>query len=687
MLAVLSLTFLSLAAEPDVPSDGAQISGQPAAQWLAAFVAEDAEKRELRLSRAVEDLPIEGIPADLLPVLSGWLRDSDPEVRIGTLRLLRFAGESKPDLRPILIERMKDEHPRVRIHAAAAELWRAPFRADPAVDILVGQAQAPDAAVRIEAFQLVSELAARDPRLVDVLLAHCSNAEVVFRSTAIQGLARARDPRAVQALKAAIGDPEDWIRGIAAQALVRLGEVSDEVLEALLSCARSRESQVRDVALLSLCELPNDRAQMGLSALVEGLLGDETSSSTRARVARRIGELGADGYDVPEAEPGLVRLAADPEPSARAAAAFAIGRVGLSVEVVLKTLEPLLIDIEPQPRRQALESLQAAGEEVFRLLPRLRTLLESTDDPTREWAVRIIAQTGEKARECSSALQQRLADPVPAVRLWAVYALRGLGPDSRAALKEFVRLLREDPESTVRVEAARALAALGDLAAGAVDAVVAALADPDLEVRLWALFTLGEIGAANDSVRAVLEKAAKSDEPREAEEARKSLEKLFKQKLRTQNRRLRQVRPASAFSSSERSSSSVEKPCRSTRSRVFGERLERWTTWESTREFAANGSVEGTSILRKRLRRAASIQPGFISSVSSSSAVTAVLRWRQPCTAIGVTRWPDPPAIDENCSAPSRLVRVESPTKSSRPTCRTSPPSSVPGSWIRISGR
>jgi hypothetical protein len=133
---------------------------------------------------------------------------------------------------------------------------------------------------------------------------------------------------------------------------------------------------------------------------------------------------------------------------------------------------------------------------------------------------------GPAAKPAISALTARLADPAVNVRVWSAYALRSIGSESLPALPELVKLLTNDLEAKVRVEAARAIAVFGPLAGSAVEALLRTSTDPDDDVRLWSLFALGEVKVKSDAVLAALRDAAKSGDPRFAAEGNKALQKL-----------------------------------------------------------------------------------------------------------------------------------------------------------------
>src|ERR1700685_957861 len=101
--------------------------------------------------------------------------------------------------------------------------------------------------------------------------------------------------------------------------------------------------------------------------------------------------------------------------------------------------------------------------------------------------------------------------------------------------------------------------------------------------------------------------------------------------------RLEQVRPDSAFWSSEMSRGVTWKPADSMRARVSGNDAGKMTVSATARALAACGSVESTSIHWKEAEGELSNHCRFARSVLRPRYVTADLRWRQPVTGTGTT--------------------------------------------------
>lgn len=81
----------------------------------------------------------------------------------------------------------------------------------------------------------------------------------------------------------------------------------------------------------------------------------------------------------------------------------------------------------------------------------------------------------------------------PATRLEAIEALGAIGPDAPDAVDPIARLVREEPETTMRIAAARALHRMVPASKVALPTLIAALNDPEPWVRLNAILALNRL--------------------------------------------------------------------------------------------------------------------------------------------------------------------------------------------------
>ena len=123
-------------------------------------------------------------------------------------------------------------------------------------------------------------------------------------------------------------------------------------------------------------------------------------------------------------------------------------------------------------------------------LPLLRCLLANPDESLRQETFEIIRRVGPDAVPL---LVETLAREEAPLRLQAVGILIDFAPDTVAARPALVRALRDEDPLVAR-DAARALGALGTMAAPSVPALVRALSNKDGHLRIYAAEALASIG-------------------------------------------------------------------------------------------------------------------------------------------------------------------------------------------------
>jgi HEAT repeat protein len=142
-------------------------------------------------------------------------------------------------------------------------------------------------------------------------------------------------------------------------------------------------------------------------------------------------------------------------------------------------------------RAVAAEVIGAVGEDAESAVPALCMALVDGLQPVREAAATALGQYGRKA---IPALLGGLEDLELTVRHRSVLGLLSLGLPAAETSAHLIRALGDTWDET-RLEVARALGALGEGAADAAPALVAALLDPDGRVRTAAGESLTSIGA------------------------------------------------------------------------------------------------------------------------------------------------------------------------------------------------
>ncbi|MHC4505699.1 MAG: HEAT repeat domain-containing protein, partial [Planctomycetota bacterium] len=287
--------------------------------------------------------------------------------------------------------------------------------------------------------------------------------------------------------------------------------------ERIRSLVRDLESPVGTVywgASVALTEM----GAAAVPALLEVLESDDLK--LRRRAVRALGGIGPAAKD---AVPGLVKLLEDPNKHVRWDASGALSKMGAAP---VPALVELLKGKQPKLRLRALEILHGIGRDAKEALPPLVDLLGDHDasltarasaarvlgricaEDTATWSRRVfrgerdVPETGSRA--AVPALVAAIRDEVAGVRVDAAKALAAIGPAAREAVPSLIDAL-DDPAKGVRSAAAMALRRIGADAETALPALVKALGDEDRGVRLYAAGALSMMGAdAKDAVPALV---------------------------------------------------------------------------------------------------------------------------------------------------------------------------------------
>ena len=198
--------------------------------------------------------------------------------------------------------------------------------------------------------------------------------------------------------------------------------------------------------------------------------------SQRQTAAQSLGKIGRK-----EALPALIDALRDSDPGVRRQAAWAVGMIGDDSEPARDSLISLLFDPDAGVREAASLALGRTGDASTGLqILKERLFAKGTSSDTQRLTA---AALGGMAIPGSAALVAPLLhEDNPLVRRWAVAALADIADHEAAA--PLSRLLKEDTNSGVRIEAAFHLGKIGD--ATAREALTQALQDPDEHVRLLA---------------------------------------------------------------------------------------------------------------------------------------------------------------------------------------------------------
>jgi HEAT repeat protein len=268
----------------------------------------------------------------------------------------------------------------------------------------------------------------------------------------------------------------------------------------LFALLNDTEATVRRAAAAGLAT----RGKAVVPRLVE-LLADK-SARRRESAALALGRV----EPPPEEAAGtLLTAAGDENEAVRAEAVFAIGRLRAASKETFSILLAAAADPSERVAGMALSSLDARGKEI------VPQLLEAWDKGGKAAlaATEVLARLGEPVLD-QVVEYVRAGGPGARKRCGAVY-LGWIGTEFDLSLVERTLIpLLADPDAEVRAAAAEAFGvALPEIAARALDALLAAAADKDARVRASAIAAAARGAPAEPRVRAAVEKARADVDP------------------------------------------------------------------------------------------------------------------------------------------------------------------------------
>jgi HEAT repeat protein len=282
------------------------------------------------------------------------------------------------------------------------------------------------------------------------------------------------------------------------------------------------------------------------SAWIGDLKSSKSSPSARRAAAFALGKIGLDTYRYQGVDSLLAHMGADEKDAkVRAAAGFAIGEIALALRKYkdlskfwkganATLTKALAEDKDPAVKRSAAYALGGFGKAALPARPALIQALADESAPVRQNAAWALGQLGQGAgRDAVEALCKALEDDDAHVRRDAAGALGEIGrlldDENRAqpspAVRPLLVHLKNDADVVVRKAALDALVSLiGPEDKEAAPDLKKLLDDKDVEVARGAAFALGNIGGkeAEDAVP-LLRKALQGEDPLIREQAAAAL--------------------------------------------------------------------------------------------------------------------------------------------------------------------
>jgi HEAT repeat protein len=185
-------------------------------------------------------------------------------------------------------------------------------------------------------------------------------------------------------------------------------------------------------------------------------------------------------------------------------------RIGSDAEAAAPAVERILRDDTEDVRYAAVLTIAAIQKDDARLVQSLKSLLSNSSPHVRAAAVQPLGRLGPKAASAVSEVAKLLDDMedrwhayspdaigTRPVRYDAAMALAKMGRSARSTLPKLQEMTDKDPDSLVRIAAARAVAHLDDDRSHAIEVLIQHVDDPTggRESIECAACALGELGA------------------------------------------------------------------------------------------------------------------------------------------------------------------------------------------------
>jgi HEAT repeat protein len=457
-------------------------AGQAAKAIAALLVDTNVHVRRAAV-RAFRDVHPD--PAAAIPPLMNVLQDADPAVKIGATDVLAELGkpavpaltralghsataywaclalgeigaEAAPAVPALqdLLETSKNVELR---REAVLSLGAIGPPAAPAVRALVRALAAEDHGVRIGAAFALGQIGPAAKAATDPLRELVDGKQPVFlRTLSVWALARI-NPEDHAALRTAVPmlldglkSREPRLRAMAGRALVDLRPEPEVLMPSLLELLQNGNPEVRP-------DVMNVLGGLG-EAAVPGLIKALEMKEVRPRAAAILARLGPGAK---EAVPALIRAAQCTDPLARHEALLALGAIGPAAKAAVPAAVKALQDLDPNVRYTACYALGKIGPPAQAAKAPLQEILGDADPflgLVAAWALaRIAPDCSDTAPKAVPLLVRALEDPEATVRLEAATSLRCLGPQAKSAAGALKKTIRDDPSDLVRDMAAEAL--------------------------------------------------------------------------------------------------------------------------------------------------------------------------------------------------------------------------------------
>ena len=266
---------------------------------------------------------------------------------------------------------------------------------------------------------------------VEGLATKVRKADFSRRMDAAWALSRIGAP-AVPALAKLAGDKDDMTRSAAVYALGAIGKDAAPAIVELAKVLSGKITTIHPVAADALVKIGGSAV-----AEVQKVLNDKDPDA-RKRALRILGRIG------PSASPAVLEISRlakdDPDKEAKLVAVQVLGEIGPGAASAIPVLKASL---EDRSLRDAAQSslVRIGGVSVGPFTEGLK----SSEPEVRLAAAKALRELGEKAEAAVPALIASIKDPDRDVRTQAVFALGRIGPKAKAAVPALVDALEDEP--------------------------------------------------------------------------------------------------------------------------------------------------------------------------------------------------------------------------------------------------
>lgn len=209
----------------------------------------------------------------------------------------------------------------------------------------------------------------------------------------------------------------------------------------------SENPEIRQNALMAL--LSADEQTLALFVEDLKIKLTQTDPVVQASVMKILARLGPRGE---KAVPYLTQLARDARFQTRLNAIATMGAIGSPPEVILASLEPMLLDdqLDLSLRIAAVDSLSEMGPAAQSIAKTLRTIIVEDRSELRWHAVRALGEIQASSKNDISIFIQALSLKDPLVKKYAVQSLQKIGPAAIPQIES--KYKKADPQLRQQLE-------------------------------------------------------------------------------------------------------------------------------------------------------------------------------------------------------------------------------------------